>query len=91
MNDTVHHLHHGNKYPYDADEDDDGEYCPVQNEDDWSFRAARGVLSDLNDRRNIKHGFDDIDHSIRVEIVAALAGIIRLANNHRPAQSTEES
>lgn len=91
MTQSAHHLHHGNKYPYDADEDANGDYCPVQHDDDWSFRAARGVLSDLTDRRNINRGFEDIDHDIRVNIVAALAGIIRLANERGSAKATEES
>lgn len=90
MTQSAHHLHHGNKYPYDADEDDDGDYCPVQHDDDWSFRAARGVLADLTDRRDINHVFEMLEHRSRVEIVAALAGIIRLAHERGAAKATEE-
>lgn len=47
---------------------------------DWAHAAARGVVADLQGRRAIKWGFDDIDEEIRAEIVASLAAIIRLAH-----------
>lgn len=58
----------GQRYPYDD-----------SNEGDWAAKAARGVIADLTDRRNIKHGFDDVDPDVRVEIVQQMAEIIRLA------------
>ena len=47
---------------------------------DWAHYAARGILADLTDRRGVKHGFDDIDEDVRVEMVAAMAEIIRSAS-----------
>ena len=73
-------ISHGNKYPYDAPDrwwDGDGENPPPPR--DWSHTAARGVLADLQDRRGIKWGFEDIDSEVRVEIVDSLAAIIREA------------
>ena len=64
----------GNQYPYDMT--GSGRFRKPK---DWAVVAARGVLSDLCDRRGIKHGFNDIDHGIRKEIVDDLAAIIRLA------------
>lgn len=60
--------------PYDAN--DDGDPPPAV---DKAHIAARGIIADLTDRGGIKHGFNDIDHPIRVEIVDSLAAIIRLA------------
>lgn len=79
-------LKQGNKYPYDGS-DDWVEERGIDNPpppEDWAHSAARGVLHDLNDRRGIKHGFANIDEPIRVEIVQALAAIIRAA--HEGAQ-----
>lgn len=61
-------LSQGEKYPYN-------DRPPV----DWAERAALGVLHDLNDRRDIKRGFEMIDAEIREEIVVTLADIIRTA------------
>ena len=73
-------LKHGNKYPYDAPDSwwhGSGENPPEAT--DWAHSAARGILADLNDRRGIKRGFEDLDEDIRQEIVASLASIIRAA------------
>lgn len=79
-------LAHGAAYPYDAsDEWWDGDASNPPAADDWAHAAARGVLADLNDRRGIKHGFDDVDEGIRAEIVASLAAIIRVAEIGRAA------
>lgn len=43
------------------------------------YRAARGILADLKDRRDIKRGFENIDHDVRCEIVDSLAAIIEFA------------
>lgn len=70
---------HGQKWPYDAPDAwwaANGDAPPA---DDWAHAAARGILSDLNDRRGIKNGFSDIDEETRVEIVQSLARIIRHA------------
>ena len=81
---TAHNsLRLGELYPYDAPKswwDSDSTVRPkLQGDGDWSFRAARGVIEDLCDRRGIKNGFEDIPDDIRVDIVAALAEIIREA------------
>jgi hypothetical protein len=37
------------------------------------------VIADLQDRHTIKHGFEHVDEETRIEIVKALADIIRAA------------
>jgi hypothetical protein len=74
-------LAHGERYPYDAPDSwwhssSDAGRPPAT---DWAHAAARGILADLNDRRGIKIGFNGIDEGVRVDIVTALADIIRLA------------
>jgi hypothetical protein len=74
-------LKHGDRFPYDVpDSWEDGEngetLFPAQ---DWAHRAARGVIADLSDRRDIKRGFEQVDEEIRAEIVTSLADIIRAA------------
>lgn len=74
-------LELGAMYPYDAPDDwkeDDKDSQPPPAKD-WAHRAARGILSDLTDRRGIKHGFNNIDEDVRVELVGSLAAIIRQA------------
>lgn len=65
----------GNKYPYDAI----GESDVAMNPNDPAFRAARGVLADLGDRRGLSGELDDIDYELRGQIVESLAAIIREA------------
>lgn len=72
-------LEIGNKYPYDATDEwwcSDDKAKPPQ---DWAHFAARGIISNLKDRRKIGRGFDDIDEDVRQEIVETIADIIRLA------------
>lgn len=74
-------LAHGAEFPYDAP-DAWWEASPVQPgppPQDWAHAAARGVVADLTDRRDIKRGFEQIDEAIRAEIVETLAEIIRAA------------
>ena len=80
MSDAQRTLGHGAKFPYDAPDawwDSTGDNPPAA--EDWAHAAARGVISDLTGRSGIKHGFANIDEDIRVEIVASLAEIIRVA------------
>jgi len=79
-----HYLDAGNAHPFDQyagvySTNDDGAPRPVDHASDWAYRAARGVIDNLQDRRGFHEPFGNIDHDLRVEIVAALAGIIRLA------------
>lgn len=69
MADARFHFNLGQKSPYDA-----GRPC-----EDWAHAAARGVISDLKDRRGIKNGFNDVDDDIKSEIVDSMAEIIRIA------------
>ncbi len=62
---------YGKKYPYDTPNQEERE------QSDWADWAARGVVSDLCDRRSIKWGFQEVDEDIRKEIVSSLAAIIR--------------
>jgi hypothetical protein len=80
MSDSFKTLARGLKFPYDeSDEwwDDDGKNpsAPI----DWAHAAARGVIADLQDRRGIKQGFQEVDEEVRQEIVKSLSDIIRLA------------
>ena len=78
-----HRLNHGNKYPYDGGADFWEDRTPTPRPaKDWAHEAARGVLSDLLDRRGIKWAFEDeaIDHETRADIVDSIAEIIRLAS-----------
>lgn len=71
----------GKKYPYDAPDNwmkSSDDVPPVDNTDIYLV-AARGILADLTDRRDIKRGFENVDDDIRVEIVATLAAIIKEA------------
>ncbi len=64
-----HSLEHGQEFPYD------GERPCV----DWAHAAARGVLADFLDRRGIKWELQKVDDEVRVDIVDAIAAIIRAA------------
>lgn len=71
------------RFPYDAPDkwwNSDGENPPVAT--DWAHLAARAVIINLQDRRGIKRGFEDIDEDVRREIVESLAEIIRLAHQY---------
>ncbi len=63
----------GSEYPYDG----------RRPERDWAHKAARGILYDLTDRGGIKHELREIDPDTRVDIVDALADIIREADSRR--------
>lgn len=81
MSDARTRLEQGARFPYDASDawwhsGGGGPPAPT----DWAHYAARGILADLTDRRGIKHGFDDIDEDVRIEMVASLAEIIRSAS-----------
>ena len=64
----------GSDYPYDMT--DNEEFVMST---DPAIQAARGVVFDLCDRRDIKRGFENVDEDIRQEIISALAEIIREA------------
>lgn len=77
-----HRIEHGREFPYDGIWEATGpdpELTPVPSADDPHFVAARGVLADLCDRRGIKWELSKVDHETREEIIATLAGIIRMA------------
>lgn len=85
-------LKHGNEFPYDAPDDwgsGDWEARDRLPPKDWAHAAARGVIADLSDRHTIKRGFEGVDEWVRVEIVEALASIIRLASSPTPSQHIE--
>lgn len=82
METSKHRLEHGALFPYDGGADFwEGRANPPPAMD-WAHAAARGVLSDLLDRRGIKWALDDseIDHETRADIVQSLAAIIRMAS-----------
>lgn len=78
-----HDLERGAKYPYDGGDwyEDENSVPPPAH--DWAHAAARGILSDLCDRRFIKWELEKIEHDVRKDIIYAAAEIIRLAlSNH---------
>ena len=77
-------LESGAKYPYDHDGDSSE---PVRPAKDWAEAATRGVLSDLSDRRGIKWELEKVDQETRIELVASLAEIIRLAHKNASTQA----
>lgn len=81
-NAALHELLMGDRYPYDAPDSWSEAYPnePTPEPVDWAHRAARGIIHDLRDRRDIKQGFNDVDEDLRQEIVASLAEIIRTAH-----------
>lgn len=84
-------LEHGAKYPYDAPDawrDDAGMAPPAAA--DWAHRAARGILSDLSDRRGVKWALQEVGEDVRAELVGSLAGIIRLAAAERKVDQIKE-
>ncbi|MCQ2992377.1 hypothetical protein NLO72_24570 [Pseudomonas tremae] len=66
-------LEMGAEFPYD---DSDTQSPAV----DWAHAAARGVLADLGDRRGVGQELEQVDDETRVELVQAVAEIIRLAH-----------
>jgi hypothetical protein len=77
-------LEFGAKWPYDAsDQWNEATHTAADAPPakDWAHAAARGIIDDLMDRRDIKLGFRDVDEETRAEIVATMAAIIRLAHS----------
>ena len=75
---TKQRLKHGNSFPLDAPDswwESTGDNPPLPI--DKAHATARGVIAELQDRRGIKNGFDNLDEDIRKEIVEKLADIIR--------------
>ena len=72
MNEARQSLRQGASLPYDASDP-----SPVA---DWTHKAARGVIADLKDRSDIQSALARVDEDIRVEIIHALAGIIKQAH-----------
>lgn len=65
-------LDFADNHPYDEDS------SPVEDQD-WCYRAARGVIEDLLDRRGIKNSLNDVDCDVRIDIVRSLSDVIREA------------
>lgn len=82
-------ISQGSMFPYDASDEWNEQIDPPGPPPavDWAHTAARAVIADLTDRRKIKNGFDDIDESVRVEIVRSLAEIIR-ASYHQSVSNS---
>ena len=81
MSNAVRSIAHGLKYPYDGT---DGFWNGIEDAthpDDWAHVAARGIMADLLDRRQVKNGFHGIEENVRVDIVSSIAEIIRYAHN----------
>lgn len=77
-------LKHADDFPFDASDAWMNRESKVGPETPhWSYRAARGVISNLSDRRGIGQGIGDFDEDVRKEIVATLADIIRVASEEK--------
>jgi hypothetical protein len=85
FNRSKHDIERGADYPYDAPDawhkSDSREALP---EVDWAHKAARGIIHNLSDRRDIKRGFYGVDEDVRKEIVECMAAIIKEANAEAP-------
>jgi len=66
MNKALGHIESGIEFPFHD-----------KKANNWQEIAALGVIDDLMDRRDIKHGFNDIDEDIKIEIVRSLSKIIK--------------
>jgi hypothetical protein len=73
----------GCSFPFDRPDrwrvDDPDEPVPLAV--DWAHKAARGILYDLSDRRGIRQELEQISQDDRVQIVSAMAEIIRAAKD----------
>lgn len=77
---AAHDLLKGEEYPYDS-------HRPEGFQADWAVRAARGVMIDLQGRRDLLTLLDN--PHLRQDIVDALAAIIRTANADENARILE--
>lgn len=82
-----HRLELGAQFPYDASDDAVRTPPPAT---DWAHTAARGVIADLQDRRGIKHAFDNLDEDVRKEITGDMAAIIRAASLEQATRLREK-
>ena len=75
-------IDRGESYPYDAPDAwwcGDGDPPPAT---DWAHAAARGVVSDLRNRREMMAGaVTFVDENVRTEIVADMRAIIQTAHD----------
>ena len=79
----------GNHFPHDADNAwwNDERTRGVPPAKDWAHKAARGILRKLKDQRDCA-GLNAMgDEAARVEIVEAIAEIIREARNDDDARA----
>lgn len=74
-------IQQASKYPYDATDawNERPLSTPFPRPIDKAHLAARAVIADLEDRRGIKNGFNDVDEETRSHIVKVLSVIIRKA------------
>lgn len=83
-------LESGASFPFDASDEwmerEDRELPPPPPVD-WAHAAARGIISNLRDRRGIKQELQiyNIDEDVRVEIITAIAAIIRKSSENELA------
>lgn len=72
-------LESGAKWPYDAGQEFWESDSPPDPDPaiDWAHAAARGVLADLLDRRDIKWTLQRVDYDVRQELTLSMADIIR--------------
>lgn len=68
-------------FPFDATDEwnESGKNLSPPLPIDNAHLAARAVIADLEDRKGIKNGFQDIDEETRIHIVKVLSAIIRKA------------
>ena len=76
----------GNEYPYDAsDAWWNCKHDAIPHESEWAWRAARGIMKALRDRRGIKNELN-VSEDIRIEIVTAMVEIIQEAAKDKEFQ-----
>jgi hypothetical protein len=74
-------LRRGERFPYDATDEwrRSASSTPAPPARDWAHQAARGVVSNLCDRRGIKQVLAGLDEEVRADLVRDLADIIHAA------------
>jgi hypothetical protein len=78
----------GDRYPFDAPDGWGDSETPPPPAHDWAERAARGIISELDDRgaaMNEAFHPEKVDEDTRKEIIVVMAAIIRQAAKEKSA------
>ena len=75
------YLYLGVESPFDASDHFHSEFpnIPAPEAIDWAHAAARGIATNLRERTGIQEGFQGLSEEVRLDLIAEIAQIIRLA------------